>query len=136
MSAPKKIRVDNHNTGIAAEYFVLSQLYRQSIEAYVTIGNKKSIDIRIIKKDKTPISLDVKAVRGYTSLIINNLTYASDHFVAFVIYNEKFEQVDYMPEVYIIPSLIVQEIKRSYKDQVRVMKGDIQGFKDQWELIK
>jgi hypothetical protein len=135
MSALKN-RANSHNTGIAAEYFVLSQLYRQNIEAYITIGNKKAIDIRIIKKDKTPISLDVKAVRGYSSLIINNLSYAEDHYVAFVVYNEKFEDISYTPEVFIIPSLIVEEIKKDYKGQLRVMKGDIQGFKDQWIFIK
>jgi hypothetical protein len=135
MSALKN-RANSYNTGIAAEYFVLSQLYRQNIEAYITIGNKKSIDIRIIKKDKTPISLDVKAVRGYSSLIINNLSYAEDHYVAFVVYNEKFEDISYTPEVFIIPSLIVEEIKKDYRGQLRVMKGDIQGFKDQWILIK
>ena len=136
MSAHKKPRANSHNTGIAAEYFILSQLYRQSIEAYISIGNTKTIDIKIIKKDGFAISLDVKAVRGYTSLIVNNLTYRPDHYVAFVVYNENFEQINCMPEVYIVPSLIVQEIKRDYNKQLRVMKGDIQGFKDQWELIK
>ena len=34
------------NTGIAAEYFILSQLYRRDIEAYISQGNKKAIDIR------------------------------------------------------------------------------------------
>lgn len=136
MSAPKKIRTNSQNTGIAAEYFVLSQLYRQNIEAYITIGNTKAIDIRIIKKDGTAISLDVKAVRGYSSLIVNNLNYAAEHFTAFVVYNEKFEKIDYTPEVYIIPSLIVKDIKREYGKENRVMKGDIVGFKDQWDLLR
>jgi len=131
-----KIRVNSHNTGIAAEYFVLSQLYRQEIEAYITLGNKKSIDIRIIKGDKSSISLDVKSVRGYTSLIVNNLAYEEDHYVAFVVYNEKFNDTSVMPEVYIVPSVIVKDIQRSYKNELRVMKSDIIGFKDQWNLLK
>jgi len=136
MSVHKKTRANSHNTGIAAEYFILSQLYRQSIEAYISIGNTKTIDIKIIKKDGFAISLDVKAVRGYSSLIVNNLTYKPDHYVAFVVYNDNFEKIECMPEVYIVPSLIVEQIKRDYNKQLRVMKGDIQGFKDQWELIK
>ena len=136
MSVHKKPRANSHNTGIAAEYFILSQLYRQSIEAYISIGNTKTIDIKIIKKDGFAISLDVKAVRGYTSLIVNNLTYKPDHYVSFVVYNDNFEKIECMPEVYIVPSLIVEQIKRDYNKQLRVMKGDIQGFKDQWELIK
>lgn len=136
MSALKKIRANNFNTGIAAEYFILSQLYRQDIEAYITIGNKKTIDIRIIKKDGTCITLDVKAVRGYTSLIINNATYLPGHYIAFVVYNEKFDDVNVFPEVFIVPSEIVKDIKKTYKKEERVMKGDIIGYKDQWNLIR
>jgi len=136
MSAPKKVRVNNYNTGIAAEYFVLSQLYRQNIEAYITIGNKKSIDIRIIKKDGTPISLDVKAVRGYTSLIVNNITHSPNHYFAFVVYNEKFENIEYMPEIYILHSMMIKDIIKHYNKELRVMKGDILGYLNQWELLK
>jgi hypothetical protein len=132
----RKIRANNFNTGIAAEYFILSQLYRQDIEAYITIGNKKTIDIRIIKKNGTCITLDVKAVRGYTSLIINNLTYLPEHYIAFVVYNEKFDDVNVFPEVFIVPSEIVKDIKKTYKKEERVMKGDLIGYKDQWNLIK
>ena len=35
------------NTGIASEYLVLSMLYRLNYEAYITMGNKKSVDIWI-----------------------------------------------------------------------------------------
>ena len=68
-----------YNTGIAAEYFILSQLYRQNIEAHITIGNKKTIDIRIITADGRALSLDVKAVRSYSSLIINNVEKKENH---------------------------------------------------------
>lgn len=136
MSVLKEVRRNSYNTGIAAEYFVLSQLYRQNIEAYITIGNKKAIDIRIIKKDKTAISLDVKSVRGYTSLIVNNLEYSEEHYIAFVIYNERFDQLDCMPEIFIVPSLNVKDIQRAYNQQLRVMKGDLLEFKDKWCQLK
>lgn len=41
-------RANSFNTGIAAEYFVLSQLFRMGLEAYLSQGNKKSIDIKIV----------------------------------------------------------------------------------------
>ena len=37
------------NTGIASEYLVLSMLYRLNYEAYITMGNKKSVDIWIMR---------------------------------------------------------------------------------------
>lgn len=65
-----KKRNNSYDTGIAAEYFVLSQLYRKNVEAYISQGNKKAIDIRIIKKNSLTVSVDVKAIRGYASLAL------------------------------------------------------------------
>lgn len=134
MSEEKK-RASTFNTGIAAEYFILSQLYRLGLEAYISQGNKKAIDIRIVLEDKTPISLDVKSVRGYSSLVVNNVTVAENHFVVFVIYNNKFEDVSVLPDVYIVPSSLVPEITRHFKDEKRVMKGVLEPYRDQWSLL-
>ena len=71
----KKERASTFDTGIAAEYFVLSQIYRLGLEAYISQGNKKTIDIRVIQENGNPISIDVKAVRGYSSLVVNNLKF-------------------------------------------------------------
>ena len=38
-------RKNSYNTGIASEYLVLSMLYRLGVDAYLTLGNRKSIDI-------------------------------------------------------------------------------------------
>jgi hypothetical protein len=43
----EKMRANSYNTGIASEYLVLSLIYRQGFEAYISLGNKKSIVIRI-----------------------------------------------------------------------------------------
>ena len=127
-------KLNSYNTGIASEYYILAQLYRLGHEAYVSLGNKKSIDIRIVKDEKT-VTLDVKAVQGYSSLIVNNLTYKASHFVAFVIYNNKFEDLKFVPEVYIMSSLDVKTIEKSFKDQKRVFKGELQPFKDNWKCL-
>lgn len=37
-----------YQTGIASEHLVLSMLYRLGAKAYLTLGNEKSIDIRIL----------------------------------------------------------------------------------------
>ena len=129
------MRANNYNTGIASEYLVLSLLYRQGMEAYMSIGNKKAIDIRIIKNNDDIISLDVKAVRGYTSIIVNNIEVSPKHFLALVIYNDKFEDVNATPEVYILPSLEAEKIIKHYKKEKRIMKGDILNYKNRWELL-
>ncbi len=130
------MRANSFDTGVAAEYFILSMLYRQGTEAYISQGNKKSIDIRAIRRDGTPISIDVKAVRGYSSLIVNNVGKGSrDHYLVFVIFNNKFDDLTTFPDVFIVPSLEVAGITQHFGQEKRVMKGALKPFKDQWEHI-
>lgn len=130
------IRANSFNTGMAAEFFVLSQLFRMGLEAYLSQGNKKSIDIRVVHSPEQAISIDVKAVRGYSSLVVNNITASEHHFLAFVIYNNKFELLETIPEVFIVPSNDVAAITKHFKEERRVMKGDLLKYKDNWGALR
>ena len=50
-----KVRKSGYDTGAASEFLVLSNLYRLGINAFISLGNKKSIDI--IVKAKNGLSL-------------------------------------------------------------------------------
>jgi len=126
--------IKNYNTGIAAEYYVLSMLFRQGYEAYLTLGNKKSVDIRVVGNTNT-ITVDVKAVQGYSSLIVNNVAALPNHYIVFLIYNNKFIDVTYIPEVYIVPSQDIASLCKMFGDQARIFKGAIESFKDKWSVI-
>ena len=128
-------RANSYNTGIAAEHFVLSQLYRRGVEAYMSQGNKKAIDIRIISKSGHPKSVDVKAVRSYSSVPVNNINTAPNHFIAFVIYNNKFEDLTVLPDVFIVPSNEVPNIQRQWQDQKRVLKGNLKPYLNNWKAL-
>lgn len=127
-------RANNYNTGVASEYFVLSQLYRLGFEAYITIGNKKSVDIRVVQGDVT-LTIDVKAVQGYSSLIVNNVASRHNHYIIFLIYNNKFEDLLVMPELYVVPSEHVKSITKSFGDQHRVFKGSLDIYKNNWQCL-
>lgn len=129
------MRANSFNTGIASEYLILSILYRLELEAYVSQGNKKSIDIRVIRKDGTPISIDVKSVRGYSSLVVNNVESKQNHFIVFVVYNNKFEQPEYFPNIYIVPSEFLKNITEDYNGEKRVLKTALSSYKSRWEFI-
>ena len=137
MGNEKLTRANTFNTGMASEYLILSLLYRKGVEAYLSQGNKKSIDIRIIKSDGTSISVDVKSVRGYSSLVVNNVQAIENHYIVFVIYNGKFEQVYELPNFYIVPSkdLFDMELISLFKSEKRVMKNKLEDYKDKWEYI-
>jgi hypothetical protein len=135
----KKGRANTFDTAVAAEYFILSQIYRLGLEAYISQGNKKTIDIRVIQENGNPISVDVKAVRGYSSLVVNNVKTIENHFIVFVIYNNKFEDVLTQPEVYIVPSIDVPSITKHFKEEKRVMKGGLEKYEkylNNWKALK
>ncbi|MCA9232929.1 MAG: hypothetical protein KDA57_19935 [Planctomycetales bacterium] len=129
-------RKSSFDTGIAAEYFVLSQLHRLGVEAYLSQGNTKAIDIRVVHPNGRGISIDVKAVRGCSSLVVNNVVPKKDHFLAFVVYNDKFEQLDTFPSVYIVPSTAVPEITKVFGKERRVMKGSLAPYLNGWKSLQ
>lgn len=137
MEVKSKKRANSFNTGIASEYLILSLLYRAGAEAYISIGNKKSIDIRVIKSDGTSISVDVKSVRDYSSLVVNNINISENHFIVFVIYKKKFDSLNLMPDIYILPSIKLLEpnMITIYKNEKRVIKHSIEKYKNEWSYI-
>ncbi len=130
------MRANTFNTGIASEYLILSKLYRLELEAYISQGNKKSIDIRVIKDNGETLSIDVKSVRGYSSLVVNNVEPKENHFLIFVVYNNKFEDLNLEPEIFIVPSQkICEPLVSVFKEEKRVMKGKLADYKDKWNLL-
>jgi hypothetical protein len=55
-----------YNTNLASEYYVLATLYRLGFDAYITLGNKKSIDIILHLENHNQITIDVKGLQGTT----------------------------------------------------------------------
>lgn len=135
MIAPIGGRPSAYNTGVAAEYFVLSQLYRMGFEAYITFGNRKSIDIRIISSTGAAATIDVKAVKGFSSVIINNVVPIQNHFIVAVIYNDQLANLQTYPETFIIPSQEIESVESRWGTQRRLLKRNLGLFKDAWELL-
>ena len=95
---------DKINTNLASEYHVLSCLHRIGANAYLTLGNKKSVDI-IVEKNDSILTIDVKGLRDESNFPIDNWTKKDkNHFFAFVSYNKKIQDTNHTPEIYIVPA--------------------------------
>ena len=112
------------DTGIASEYLVLSMLYRLGVDAYMTLGNKKSVDIWIKNDDDFVEAKDTR-------------------YIVFVIYNKKFDfkDVPTLPEFYIVPSKYVVENRTKYDlksggERFNIFKKDIKDYINRWDLLK
>lgn len=101
-----------YNTNLASEYYVLSTLYRLGLEAYITLGNKKSIDIILTLNDKKQITIDVKGLKGVGMFLIDNVDAElkkPNHYIVFVNNLNKIEDPTSVPEIFILPH---NEIKK------------------------
>lgn len=105
MPATKKRRKSGYNTNLASEFHVLSALYRLGLDANLTLGNKKAVDIVVVRAPGDTVTIDVKAVAGKVDWLVGNpeATPRSNHFVALLSYEAKFNDVSTTPSVWILP---------------------------------
>jgi hypothetical protein len=92
------------NTNLASEFYVLSMLYRLGVDAYLTLGNKKSVDIVVVKKDGKQVTVDVKGLRDKSCFIVNNMPVSKEnHYIIFISFLNKMADPKSLPEVYVVP---------------------------------
>ena len=72
-------------TGIAGEFWFFSQLHRLGYEAYITLGNTKSVDISLKLNNETILTFDVKSKISFGgSFQYLNIPKRKNHFAVFV----------------------------------------------------
>ena len=129
-----------YNTNLAAEFWVLSALYRFGVDAHLTLGNKKSIDILIVRNSKT-ISVDVKGLAGRYDWPADNIKVldSPNHFYIFLSFEGKISDPLASPSVWIIPSNQLEPFIKPYRPRVVVsrtrVKRDGGKFKNAWQYF-
>jgi len=94
-----------YNTNLAAEFYVLSALHRLGMDAMLTLGNKKSVDIVVVREEGDAVTIDVKGVADKNPWPVDNVRESQDrHFLVFVCFVGKIAAVDMSPEVWVVPS--------------------------------
>jgi hypothetical protein len=121
-----------YNTNLAAEFHVLSTLHRMGAEAMLTLGNKKTVDIVVMRDGTRVLTVDVKGLAGTTGWPVDNFRDpALDHFLAFVCYAGRIHDPAFAPQVWIVPSLRLDALiyrapggRRIVQRRTLVKKGD------------
>ena len=98
---------NNYNTNLASEYLMMSHLSRMGFDAYLSLGNKKGVDI-IVKTQKGAICIvEVKGVNANMDWLIGNsgrFPAASNMFYALVGFDGKIQDITSPAKFYMIPS--------------------------------
>ncbi len=119
-------KLQKYNTNLASEYYVLSMLYRLGVDAYLTLGNKKSIDI-VIEHGKNVQTVDVKGLAGTTMWPLDNFKGGNkNHYIVLVSFINKISEPSIVPEVYIVPS---KEIRKFFYENPKRTRLGINLYK-------
>jgi len=133
---------NGYNTNLAAEYYVLSVLYRRGLNAYLTLGNKKAIDI-VIDFGTHLTTVDVKGIAGTTLWPMDNFHGPKPHhFIVFVSFLNRIEDTGVTPECYVVPSDEVKALfyRNPKRTRVGVQRSTVRAtgkqFLAAWPLLK
>lgn len=130
-----------YNTNLASEFHVLSVLHRLGLDAMLTLGNKKSVDLVVVREAGDAVSIDVKGLAGKNPWPVENVRKATaQHFLVFVCFAGMIADPDATPEVWVVPSVelapFVYHAPGGRKVvQYGTLARDGQRFRGAWHLI-
>jgi hypothetical protein len=102
----------NYNTNLASEYFIMSILCRTAKDAYLSLGNKKGVDIIVKTKLGAMCIVEVKGVNKRNDWLISNsgkFETAPNLIYALVCYHGKIDDLNTVPDFWFVPSLKLSE---------------------------
>ena len=120
----------NQTTGMVSEFYVLSVLLRCGINANLTLGNQKKVDI-IVNNKGVAMTIDVKGLKSSGDFIIGNYFESKDdknHFYIFVYYSD-FENIKENPELFVVPAT---EISAIVKERESVNNVSIASLREKY----
>ena len=97
----------NYNTNLASEYLMMSLLCRTGKDAYLSLGNKKGVDIIVKTSNGAICVIEVKGVNKNNDWIIGNsgiLPSLPNMFYALIGFDGYISDVKAPAKFYIIPS--------------------------------
>lgn len=129
---------------MGSEFFVLSALYRLGLDANLTLGNKKGVDVVVACGPGRAFTVEVKAVAGKNDWLVGALgsTPREHHYVVLVSYEGTFEDPRERPAVWVFAHDEILPFIQSSKTgtaryisrkRVRETAGEM---KDRWGVLQ
>lgn len=137
-------KASGYDTNLAAEYYVLSCLHRIGLTANLTLGNKKGVDIVVVRDAGDAVTVEVKGVaKKYDWPATNLVTENPDrHFVALVSFEGRIADADMpSPRTWLLPFPEAERFKRTYPGgRINVSRSALRKagspFENAWHLIE
>lgn len=133
-----------YNTNLASEFYVMSVLCRLGLEANLTLGNKKAVDIVVVRTAGDAVTVDVKAVVGKTDWLAGSSAGSEPrkrHFVVLLSYEGHFSDLTHVPRAWILPHAeYLRLVKTASTGTMRYLSrrqvlNEMKPFENAWRLI-
>jgi len=133
--------MSGYNTNLASEFHVLSVLHRLGAEACLTLGNKKGVDIFLIRDTGASVMVEVKGVAGKFDWPADNILPQEGrlHFVVLVSYEGRIHDPSAAPSVWVISGEVIGTFMKQYEGRRVVSRAKLlkEGgmFKNGWQSL-
>lgn len=136
--------MSGYDTNLASEFYVLSCLHRIGLTANLTLGNKKGVDIVVVRKAGDAVTVEVKGTAKKYDWLVNTLSSVNPdrHFIALVSFEGHIDDPSMpTPRVWVIPFPDILPFTRKYAagrmntvSRAAVLRTGSQ-YENAWELI-
>ena len=139
--------MSSYDTNLASEFYILSCLHRRGLTANLTLGNKKGVDVVVVRDSGDAVTVEVKGLAGKYEWPANNLVSQKPrnperHFVALVTFEGHIKERHMPPpHVWIIPFPDLARFRRDYPGgRINVSRTQVlhngSEFENAWHLIE
>jgi len=135
-----QLKIAPYNTNLAAEFWVLSALHRLNIEALLTLGNKKAVDI-LVRRGSAIYTVDVKGLAKRYDWPADNITEFQNpnHVYILLTFNGDISDPLAIPSVWVIPSNKLAPFIRRYQTRSVISRSLVINngteFHNNWEYL-
>ena len=136
-------RIDSQVTSMAGEFLTVGKLFKRGIQASLTLGNAKAIDVLAYNpRNQKNYNVQVKSLRKKNCFPIKKESINPDHIYIFILLNKPDEDEDYF---ILKGSDILIDIKKffgnSYEREIpstmpAINYSPLAEFKDNWEIFE
>lgn len=134
--------MSGYKTNLASEFYVLAALYRLGADASLSLGNKKAVDITVVRPTGDVVTIDVKGVANKYDWPAGKLNpgVTGQHFLVLLSFEGKFASPSVAPSVWVVPHRDLMPFVKPYSGGMKVvsrslMKKRGERYRDAWHLI-
>jgi len=140
----QKAKRDTHTSGMAGEFFVMSQLYRLGLAPALTLGNSKGVDILVKASETRVLIIEVKTIKGGGKWPVGrpdeDFSLQTNKFHILLLY-KKFHDLGAAPDAYIVPTPHLSSMVQGWHEgRVAVFESHHRAtlttnYHNKWDLI-